>query len=77
MALSNRSRLAGDDRADFAQIFADGFDFERRAHQKFEIRLQIADLVVGLGVIEPLANKVKEAASVASRMRTCDSCGCA
>ena len=50
--------LAGDDRADFAQIFADGFDLERGAHEEFQIAFQVADLARGLRCVEAGADEV-------------------
>ena len=52
--------LKGDDGADLAEVFADGFNLEGRTHEEFQIAFQITDLAGDVGIAEAAANEVMD-----------------
>ena len=52
------STWLGDDGANLAEVFADGFHLEGGTHEEFEIAFQIADLAGGTGGVEAAADEV-------------------
>ena len=52
--------LVGNDWPDFAQVFADGFDLERGAQQKFKVALQIARCLAWLCRIESRTDEMMD-----------------
>ena len=52
--------LAGDDGADFAEVFADGFHLEGGTHEEFQIAFQVADLAGDTGGVEAVADEVMD-----------------